>query len=285
MKTKIVLIVLLNALLFSGVAQKNEQANSKTILFIGNSLTYYNDMPQILQQMFKSQKLNYDVRQCTYSGISLTQHLNRKIKQTTSNNAELSALGISDTSETVKLLQLKKWNFVVLQDGTVRLLIPEVKNYMVIPAVQTFKEKLKGTQTELILFETWPSLDTFPKQYCYPKRIIDHAVEKDMCCSPIMHSIEEEAQLIKSAYDTVALATNIPTVPTTNCFMEIIKQYPNINLAHDINSHPSKLGAYLNACLFYKCFTKQKATTIKYRAGIDKKTVKIIQDVVDKYYP
>ena len=83
----------------------------------------------------------------------------------------------------------------------------------------------------------------------------------------------------------MALAANMPTVPATDCFMEIVKNYPNISLAHDINSHPSKLGAYLNACIFYKCFTKQKASTIKYRAGLDKKTTKIIQKVVDKYYP
>jgi hypothetical protein len=282
MKTKITATLALTILVISLIAQtKKDEIN---VLFIGNSLTYYNDMPEILQHMFKSQKLNYEVSQVSYSGITLTQHLNRKITATTGKGAQLSPLGISDTSETIKLLQLKKWDFVVLQEGTVRLLIPEVKTLLVIPAVKDFKEKLKNTQTEIILFKTWPSTDTFPKQHCYPKGIIDKTIEKDMCCSPIINSLEEEVKLINSAYDTVAMTSNIPTVPITDCYMEIIKNYPQINLYGDKYSHPSKLGAYLNACMFYKFFTKQKATTIKYIGDIDEKTAKIIQTVVDKNF-
>ena len=284
MKKTIIKLVTFSTLLISCSSTKKIQKEEVNILFIGNSLTYYNDMPQIIQKILDTEKTKYKVSQSTYSGISLTQHLNRKMKIITRNNIELLPLGFSDTSETVKLLLLKKWDFVVLQDGTVRLLIPEVKEQLVIPAIIDFKKKLKNTNTEFVLFKTWPTIDTFPKQHCYPKGIINIALEKDMCCSPIIKSIEDEVSLINYAYDTVALASNIPTVPITDCFMEIIKNHPNINLYADKYSHPSILGAYLNACVFYKFFTKQNASEIKYRSGIDKKTAKIIQEVVDKYY-
>lgn len=47
----------------------------KSILFVGNSLTYYNDMPQILQKMFEEQKHKIKVEQSTYTGINLSEHV------------------------------------------------------------------------------------------------------------------------------------------------------------------------------------------------------------------
>ena len=280
MNTKITATLVLTMLVISFKAQtKKGEIN---VLFIGNSLTYYNDMPQILQKIFETQNLNYKISQSTYPGISLTQHLSRKAVMT-SKGAELTPLEQGDTSSTVKLLQLKKWDFVVLQDGTVRLLIPEVKSLLVIPAIKTFQSYLKDSKAEIVLYRTWPTLDTFPKKHCYPKEIVDKSITKDMCCSSIMNNRNEEAKLINAAYDTVALATNLPTLPITNCFMEITANYPNINLYQD-KSHPSKLGAYLIACICYKYLTKQKATTIKYNSDIDEKTAKIIKTVVDKCF-
>ncbi|MBP6584664.1 MAG: DUF4886 domain-containing protein [Flavobacterium sp.] len=283
MKINLAILAFLSSLCYSCISEKKLPKKEINILFIGNSLTYYNEMPQILQKILETQNLNYKISQSTYPGISLTQHLNRKAV-VIDKETKLTPLSINDTSTTVKLLKLKQWDFIVLQDGTVRLLIPEVKNLMVIAAINSFKENTKYGKPDFVLFKTWPNLDTFPKQHCYPSAIIDKSITKDMCCSPLMASKEEEAKLINIAYDTVAIATHVSTVPITDCFMEIIKLYPNINLYQD-KSHPSKFGAYLNACMFFKYFTKQKARSIKYTAGIDEKIAHTIQDVVDKYYP
>lgn len=281
-KTRALICIMVVLSGFSSVAQKIEANKSRSILFVGNSLTYYNDMPQMLQKMLGNQKINYKVDQATYSGISLTQHLNRKITKT-EKGTELTALKPNDTSSTLKKLYSEKWDFVVLQNGTVGLLIPEARKLVVKPAILGFKEKLKNTTTQFVLFKTWPSLDTFPKQHCYPAAVIDKSIEKNMCCSPLITSIEQEAKLVNEAYDSIAIETNVPTLPITDCYIYVIKNHPTINLYHD-ESHPSILGSYLCACMFYKYFTKQKASTIKYTGEIDKKSAKAIQDVVDKYY-
>ena len=87
MNTKITATLVLTMLVISFKAQtKKGEIN---VLFIGNSLTYYNDMPQILQKIFKTQNLNFKISQSTYPGISLTQHLSRKAVMT-SKGAELT---------------------------------------------------------------------------------------------------------------------------------------------------------------------------------------------------
>jgi hypothetical protein len=99
-----------------------------------------------------------------------------------------------------------------------------------------------------------------------------------------MNSQNEEIDLINSAYDSVAIATGLPSVPITNCYADVLKNHPDIKLYED-KSHPSRSGAYLNACVFYKYFTKQRASTIKYYADIDKDEAVTIQNIVDKNYP
>lgn len=96
--------------------------------------------------------------------------------------------------------------------------------------------------------------------------------------------MDEEINLINSGYDTVAVATGLKTLPITNCFAEIIKKHPNINLYED-ESHPSKLGAYLNACVYFKYFTKRKASTIKYNADINDEIANTLKSAVDKNSP
>lgn len=234
--------------------------------------------------MFDHAKLNYKVSQSTFPGISLDSHLNIIITSKNRDFASSRPKQKGDTTETEKTLLLKKWDHIILQEGTVRLLIPEVKNLQVIPAIINIKKLSNYNNTSFILFKTWPGLDTFPKQYCYPSGVVSPIITKLKCCSPLINSLDEEAKFINNAYDTVAKATNMKTVPITNCYLEILKSHPNINL-YDDDQHPSMLGAYLNACVFFKYFTKKKATSIKYHAGLDEVKIRIIQNVVDKNYP
>lgn len=262
-----------------------EKAKPKiSILFIGNSLTYYFDMPITLQKMFDDAKLNYSVSQSTFPGISLESHLNTIITSKQDDFASSRPKQRGDTSDTERALLLKKWDHIILQEGTVRLLIQEVKTLQVIPAINDIKKLTNNDNTSFVLFKTWPSLDTFPKQFCYPSRVVSPTIKKEKCCSPMIKSLDEEVKLINAGYDTVAKVTNIKTVPITNCYLEILKLHQNIIL-YDDDQHPSKLGAYLNACVFFKYFTKRKATSIKYHAGIDEEKIRIIQSVVDKNYP
>jgi hypothetical protein len=241
-------------------------------------------MPQLLQKMLDAGNFDFKVYQSTYAGISLGQHISRKICQEGENNVRLCPLKEGDTSTTDKMLYERKWDFVVLQEGTVRLLIPEAKIFQTIPAIKEIQSRHKNNVSQFILFKTWPNRDTFPKQFCYPKAIIDKTLKKENCCSPLMKSKEEEYSLINAGYDTVSFVTNVPSVPITNCFADISKNHPNINLYED-KSHPSIFGAYLNACVFYKYLTKQNAVDIKYAPDFDKVTVRTIQETVDRNFP
>ncbi|MBK9155474.1 MAG: SGNH/GDSL hydrolase family protein [Chloracidobacterium sp.] len=68
------------------------------ILFIGNSLTYANDMPLIVEAFAKAKGMKrFEVKMAALPNFGLEDHWNRK--------------------ETRKILTGKKWDFVVMQQG------------------------------------------------------------------------------------------------------------------------------------------------------------------------
>ena len=81
----------------------------KEVLFIGNSLTYYHDMPSMLQEMFNERHIKINVDKTPLPGGSLADHLANE--------------------ETLEKIKSKHWDFLILQEGTVRVLIPEVRKY------------------------------------------------------------------------------------------------------------------------------------------------------------
>ena len=52
--------------------------DKKEILFVGNSFTFYWNLPKLVEDMAKSRGLNWKVSQSTSSGVTLEQHWNSR---------------------------------------------------------------------------------------------------------------------------------------------------------------------------------------------------------------
>jgi hypothetical protein len=254
------------------------------ILFIGNSLTYYNKMPQMLQRMFDLSNINVKVVQSTYPGVSLKQHLGYKMTYTIDSMCISKPLSPNDTSETVKLLLNEKWKYIIIQEGTIPYLIPEARLLNIIPNILEIKGRVADKTTNWLLFKTWViKADSFPQKYCYPSRKIHAAIVKEKCCSSEINSLSEENKILLEAFNEVCEKAQIKAPPVTECFFDIIQNYPKVNLYED-DSHPSKYGAYLNACVFYCTISGRKASSIKFYLENNMETSILIQEIVDKYF-
>ena len=104
------------------------------VLFVGNSLTYYNEMPQLLQEMLNETNPNIKIDQITFPGVSLENHIDYMADPNKENSRYEKKPG--DTTSTERKLLQKPWDVVIIQEGTVRVLIPEARDSLVIPAIQ-----------------------------------------------------------------------------------------------------------------------------------------------------
>ena len=92
---KRILILLFAVMPCFVMAQKAEQ-DSLRLLFIGNSYTYYNDLPKMVYEIAKSQRRKLSVKSVTKGGEKLSGHLtNQKLRE---------------------MLTSQQWDYVVLQE-------------------------------------------------------------------------------------------------------------------------------------------------------------------------
>jgi hypothetical protein len=250
------------------------------VLFIGNSLTYYHDMPEILQEMVNETHPNIDIEHSTFPGMSLSGHLDNIIESRTENGINTRIKKEGEKTETEIKIAEKDWDFVILQEGTVRLLIPEVRKYKVESAISEIRNRLLNPGCKFVLFKTWPSKKEYPKQYCYSKWAINHSLENDKYCSPEIKNLEQEIKLINKSYDSVAEKYGLILSDNGNKFHEVLTEYPFIDV-YDDDIHPNKYGAFLNACIFYQILTGKKASELNYTGKIEPDTANLLKKIAE----
>tara|TARA_R110000737_G_scaffold270136_1_gene277334 strand:+ start:2049 stop:2885 length:837 start_codon:yes stop_codon:yes gene_type:complete len=277
---KNILLILIILTTISCKSQNTETTDEINVLFIGNSLTYFHEMPQTVQEMLNETNPNIKIEQSTFPGQSLSGHLSDIITSRTENGISTRKKEEGEKTETEIKIAEKKWDIVILQTGTVSVLIPENREFKTNKAISEIKKLVSNPNCNFILFNTWPSKNEYPEQYCYPSRSIDKSIEKDKCCSPILDSLEQEIKVINEAYDLVAKKNDLIKSDNGNKFYEVRTKYSEIELYED-DIHPNKYGAFLNACVFYQMLTNKKASDLIYNGEIEPKTAKLLKQIAE----
>ncbi len=273
-----ILLIILTFAIFNCKSQKPHSSEKVNVLFIGNSMTYYNDMPKTVQEMLFETHPNISIEQSTFPGMSLSAHLDNIIESRTENGISTRKKKEGEITETEKKIAEKKWDIVFLQTGTVSVLIPENRDLKVTKAISDIKKLISNPNCRIILFKTWPSKKEYPKEYCYSKWSINHSLDKDEYCSPIIENLEQEMKLINESYDLIAKKNQLLKSENGNKFYQVLTKHPEIELYED-NSHPNKYGSFLNACVFYQILTNNKATELKYNGEIEPNTAELLKKI------
>jgi hypothetical protein len=139
------LIILFCALIISFFdsysQQKFSDSASKTdinILFIGNSLTYTNNLPELVKKSAKLQGIKIDYKMIAFPNYSIKDHWKDGVVQ--------------------KLIASKKYDFVIIQQG------PSSQNYgrnLLIKYGKKYSSLCKKNNTKLCYFMVWPSLNNY----------------------------------------------------------------------------------------------------------------------------
>lgn len=138
---KSVLIVVLFAFLVPQLIQAQDEQKPMKVLFVGNSFTFFWNMPQLVQAMGEDQNVPLLVRQSTASGSNLEQHWKGK-----------------KDLKTKALIEKGDWDYVVLADHSLSTIeTPErFEKYST-----KFAELIRSVGAEPVFMITW-SYDSNP---------------------------------------------------------------------------------------------------------------------------
>lgn len=234
----------------SGQTQSKKEIN---VLFIGNSLTYFHEMPQTLQSMVNEAHLNINIHQSTFPGMQLDGHLNHIIVSKSENGISVRNKEKDEFTNTEIKIKEQKWDIVIMQTGGATVL--DNRKIVINETISEIKNLVNNPNCKFVLFKTWISLEDYFKQ-----------------------DTVNTIALLNNAYTELAIQNNVIQSNNGNKFYEITTTYPSITLYED-NYHPNENGSFLNACIFYEILTNSKASDLKYTGDIEPETAQLLKEI------
>jgi len=192
------------------------------VLFIGNSVTYVNNLPLTLKKLADAEG---SVRPIENSDVTV-------------GNATLETLWHETTARNE--IQNGKWDYVVLQagpdlyNGWSQTAMPE----RTLRYARRFDEEIKKSGAKTVFFVTWA---------------MNHAG------GPVMWAATQEH--VNSVYLSLAKELNALIAPVGPAFELVHERAPSVQLneGYSLSIHPGILGTELAACVFYIVVEDQAA--------------------------
>jgi len=220
----------------------------KEVLFVGNSYTYVNDLPNLIKQIALSFGDTLIHESSTPGGSSFNAH--------------------STNTQTLNKINQQQWDYVVLQAQSQEpSLSPDYVNTNVFPAAQILIDAIQSNSLciEPLFFMTW-GRKFGDASNCVPY-------------PPVCTYLGMQERL-RTRYFDMSFLHNASCSPIGMAWKKSIAMDSSVNLYSSDNSHPSIYGSYLAACTFYASIFKKSAVGSSYWPNsIDSATAYSLQQI------
>ena len=244
MKFLFITIFLIATLLNGLNAQQNKKLN---VLFLGNSYTYVNNLPQLIKDiaLANGDTLLFDSN-CP-GGHTFNNHFNN--------------------ATSISKINSQPWDCVILQAQSQE---PSFSRTQVEAQTLPFAIKLdsiikqNNICSETVFFETWGRKNG----------------DASNCSSyPPICTYTGMQNRLRASYKLFADTTHGIMSPAGEAWRKSIALNPNLELYSSDQSHPALEGSYLTACVFYEVLFHKSVLTNTYTAGVSASNVAFLQQV------
>jgi len=225
-KTTLALI----AICLASVQMQAADNNSLKILWIGNSYSYYNELPNTVKDIAASQNIKLSITRFLKGGERFAGHVK---------NPEL-----------IKALRRGGWDFVILQGySSTPAYSTESVVRDIYPLAHTLDSlaKAHSPKCHVVYYMTWGHKNGNLRQTDYP----------------LDDTYDLMQERIKTTYIEMAYMNNGWCAPVGMAWQRVRKEYPKVQLYRDDNYHPSLIGSYLAAnVIFTTLFQRHYQTKV-----------------------
>ncbi|HEY3069269.1 MAG TPA: hypothetical protein VGJ34_03050 [Gaiellaceae bacterium] len=211
------------------------------VLFVGNSFTYYNEMPSMVHRLAESDPGAPPLFVVEYTAP------NWSLKKASTNGGLLNLIGEV------------RWDSVVLQERSWALSSPDYGERETYPAALLLSREIRVAGAETVFFLTWGY------KHGDPTRPGD--------------SFDAMQVRLSSGYEDLVAALDARVAPVGPAWAEALRRRPGLELWTHGGGHPNKLGSYLAACVFYGTLTGQDPSRSTFTGGLDPADAHFLQDV------
>lgn len=211
-------------------------ANSREVLFIGNSYIYVNDLPNMIKQIAASFNDTLIYSQSTPGGYTLEAH--------------------STYNNTLNAIKQAQWDVVILQEQSQR---PSFSPAQVASDTYPFAKLLdslilkNNPCSETMFYMTWGRKNGDATNCPF---------------YPPVCTYEGMQQRLRESYIEMAKDNKGVVSPVGAAFKIVRDSLPGIDLYNPDESHPSVAGTYLAACVFYASLFHHSPIGTNFTAGL-----------------
>lgn len=233
------LILALASFCFSGYDLKAQ--SSYKVLFIGNSYTYVNNLPQMVHDAAVSAGDNLIFDSYAVGGYQLINH-----------NLDANCQN---------KIMAGGWDYVVIQGQSQE------------PVMASNQFNNGGNALYAKIKQYNPCAVTMPYM-TWGRKNGDAANCGNF---PLMCTYQSMDSTLKQRYLDLTNFINGEVAPVSVVWKYLRQNYPNIELYQSDESHPSLAGSYAAACCFYASIFKKDPTLITYNGGLNSSDAAIIR--------
>ncbi|MCF8330081.1 MAG: PKD domain-containing protein [Crocinitomicaceae bacterium] len=246
MKTKLTLLLLAVILINKLFAQ-----DTLSVLFLGNSYSSYNNLPQLVQSLSSSAGKTLIIDSNMPDGLSMSGHTNN--------------------ATTFSKISQGNWDYVILQEQSQMPTIDFYRYNEMYPAITDLKSLIEQYNpcAKIITYMTWGR--QYGGQQCGPGATY---------CSPVFVDFNHMQDSLTSAYLDISEQLNIQCAPVGVTWQNILNDTTLILHSND-NSHPTIDGSYVAALTIYSSIWKQPSNGITFNAGLTQSRALYYQQMSD----
>lgn len=227
---------------------------SLKVLFIGNSFTYYNDMPQLFGQIASGAGELVEVHSIVHGSYTLEKYADPNDVAAPTDDVTMQGCGqIVDQT----LRASDDYGVVILQEQSTR----PVTNYnSFVESARTLKEKIGETQKdcEVYLYATWGFPAGLDSTYA---------------------TIPDLEVAIRQAYKNAAAEIGASVSNVGEAFTAIYTQHSEIGLYNADGRHPTYVGSYLAACVHLATILDCDPRTTTFTGELSEDDAKLMENV------
>lgn len=209
------------------------------VLFIGNSYTFYNDLPGLFAELVRSSGKEVEAEMAAEAGWTLADH--------------------AVSGETQKLLRSQDWDYVILQEQSIIPSLPMEREGRMYPAVNALDGIIQEIGAETVLLMTWGRREGFLE-----KGIPDFAAMQSQ---------------LHEGYNDIGVEVGAIVAPVGLAWQAAISHEADIDLWEYDGSHPSLKGSYLAANVLYAAISGRSPQDLAYTAGLQVETALFLQRI------
>jgi hypothetical protein len=245
MKTLVVAVLSLFIVAYSN-------AETKRVLFIGNSYIYTNNLPQVLKDIALSNGDDVIFDNSTPGGHTFQQH--------------------STNATTLSKISQGNWDYIILQEQSQRPAFPISQVQTEVFPYAAYLDSLAKAQNPcatVMYYMTWgrKNGDASNCQFFPP-----------LCTYAGMDS------LLRLRYQMMADDNSSEISPVGPVWNYIRTSYPSIELYSSDESHPNSTGTYAGALSFYSAIFRKSPLNISFNSTVSSANAALIKEAVEAVF-